>query len=326
MLDGHPELAMPRETRFVLGAWRRRERFGDLRKEENRRSLARWIFERPRARADRLNVDPKEAIERLTAAPPTLGSILGTAFVLHAEGEGKPRWGDKRPTYAARMSAVWALFPNAVFVNVIRDPRGCVASMKRLGWWGGNVVRAVDLWDRSVRAVEAWRPRLGPDQLLDVRYEDLVADAPCVLGEIAGFAGLDAGEAALASMLRYSERSESLNVVFHPNVARPPDTTRVAAWHDELSEREIAFVEHALGPAMTSLGYELAREGAPPPAKMLARLEGRRERRREASRRAKPGSRTGRFRRRRPVAAEPDAIRVHPRERLAAPGGTSAAG
>ena len=40
MLQAGPEVAIPRETRFVLEAWRERRRFGDLRDADNRRRLA----------------------------------------------------------------------------------------------------------------------------------------------------------------------------------------------------------------------------------------------------------------------------------------------
>src|SRR6187551_3800317 len=71
MLHAHPELAIPRETRFVLESWGRRRKFGDLREEANRRRLARWIFMREKTDANRLGLDPEAAVERLVAAAPT---------------------------------------------------------------------------------------------------------------------------------------------------------------------------------------------------------------------------------------------------------------
>ena len=272
MLHFHPEIAIPRETRFVVEAWQHRKQFGDLRRPANRRALARWIFKRKKSHAARLGLNPEEAIPRLMAAPPTLGSLLATCFLLFAEKEEKRRWGDKRPMYATRMDAVWDLFPNAHFVNVIRDPRACVASIRKVGWYDGHIVPAVELWERSVKTVDSWRRRLAKDQLLDVRFEDLVADPETRLIEIVEFIGAAADGDAVARMLRYHEHDEPLMKRFHANVSRPVDAARTSAWIDLLDTAEIAFVEAATRPLMERYGYESVADAVSPPRQLLRDL------------------------------------------------------
>ncbi len=278
MLHCHPEIAIPRETRFVLEAWERRRQFGDLRRPANRRALARWIFRRKRSQAARLGLKPEEAISRLVAAPPTLGSLLATCFLLYAEKEEKPRWGDKRPKYAAQMAAVWDLLPNAHFVHVIRDPRACVASIRKLGWYGGNIAPAVELWERSVRTVDSWRRRLASDQLLDIRFEDLLAGPEASLTRIAEFTDVAADAGALAQMLRYHEHEEARSERYHANVSRPLDAARTSGWTEALDTAEIAFVEDATRPLMERYGYEPVAGGVAPPRELLHELRSRRRR------------------------------------------------
>jgi hypothetical protein len=81
MLQARPEVAIPRETRFVLEAWQHRRQFGDLR-DADRRRLARWIFMREETQAHRLGLEADDAVERLVASPPALGSMLTTCFVM----------------------------------------------------------------------------------------------------------------------------------------------------------------------------------------------------------------------------------------------------
>ena len=272
MLNSHPEIGLPRETRFVLEIWEKRHRFGDLRKPENRRGVAKWIFRREETNAGRLGVNKTRAIKRLIDAPPTLGSLLATAFLLYAERFGKSRWGDKRPTYAARMYVIWDFFPNAQFINMIRDPRACAASMRKLGWYDGDVAPAVELWERSIKVVDRWRRRLAPDQLLELKYEDLVADPATQLAHVTGFTGLAGDDPALESMLHYYEDDETRNPEYHANVSRPPDPTRVDEWKRMLEPGEVAFIEQALGPLMTRYGYEPAAESTPAPRELFNRL------------------------------------------------------
>src|SRR4051794_39959960 len=86
MLHAHPRIAIPPESRFVLPAYYSRHQFGDLREPGRRRELAAWIV-RTGNFAD-LGLDETTVIEAVVAAPPTLGSALGTVFRLYAERFG----------------------------------------------------------------------------------------------------------------------------------------------------------------------------------------------------------------------------------------------
>lgn len=305
MIDLHPELAMPLETRFVLESWPLRAAFGDLRHEANRRRLASWIFMRRESAAHRLGLERSAAIERLSDAAPTFGSVLGLPFVLHAEAQRKPRWGDKRPSYAQRMDVVWSLFPNAQFVNLVRDPRGCVASMRKLGWWRGKVAPAIALWERSVGTVDEWRPRLAEDQLLDVRYEDLIGDPEGTLARIVRFARLSADEAAIAGMLRYHERGERLSRRYHAHLSQPLDPARLTGWREELRPGQVTLVEEATRASMARLGYEPVMAGRRPRRKAQKSVERHRSRQAARRRRRRWEDRLRRYvTYRRPVAAD----------------------
>jgi hypothetical protein len=276
MLDSHPEMGVPRETRFVFEAWERRRQFGDLTVRQNRRKLAHWIFRRRRTRWRVLDVDREEAIKRLIDAPPTLGSLLATCFVMYSEKHGKARWGDKRPTYVTRMRAIWDLFPNAQFINVVRDPRACVASMRKLGWYFGDVAPAAELWERCIKSANSWSRKLAADQLLEVKYEDIVIDPQGTLARVTRFAGLSAEPAALADMLRYYEDEEVSQNERHVNVSRALDETRIGKWAGELDEDEVAFVERVTGAHMEQYGYASVANGVTPPSKLLRVFRSRR--------------------------------------------------
>ncbi|WP_344867088.1 sulfotransferase, partial [Planomonospora alba] len=99
MLHAHPRMAIPPETRFMIAAYQRRLRFGDLADPVCRRELAEWLVNRRQSRFHLLGLDAAETVERIVAGPPTLGSALGTVLRAYAARFGKPRWGDKRPSY-----------------------------------------------------------------------------------------------------------------------------------------------------------------------------------------------------------------------------------
>lgn len=264
MLNHHPELAIPRESRFVLEAWRRRTDFGDLRERRNRRQLARWIFRRKTARPGRFGVRPRKGVRRLVAAPPTIGSVLGTCFALYAENQRKPRWGDKRPLYIRHLDAVFAMFPDAQFLTMVRDPRAIVASIRKLGWY--DVPTSIAIWQAAIAATERWKQRLAPDQLLQIRYEDLVDDPEVVLGRVTQFLGLD--PAGIGSMLSFHTETDVPQNKYHWRVSQPVTTDAIRSWEKSLNPEEVALVEYATAGAMARLGYEPVAEGIHVPASL----------------------------------------------------------
>ncbi|WP_449066856.1 sulfotransferase, partial [Planomonospora algeriensis] len=72
-------------------------------------------------------LDAAEVTREIVDGPGTLGSALGIVLRAYAARFGKPRWGDKRPSYFKSVDVLLRLFPDAQFVHLIRDGRDCVA-------------------------------------------------------------------------------------------------------------------------------------------------------------------------------------------------------
>lgn len=263
MLNTHPDLAVPRETRYLVSIWENRGRWTNLSERKRRTRLAKVIYGSEWTLADRLRTTQEVAVERFAAAPPTLGSLLGTTLALYAEATGKKRWGDKRPMYARYLDAIFGMFPDTQFVNVVRDPRASVASMRKLGWFNGEIAPAVELWERSVQAVVPWREVLAADQYLDIRYEDLVHDPDALLYRITEFLGLATD--SVPQMLRYYERNDETAEKYHWRLNQPVTTDTLRAWESVLDPDEVALIEWVSGERMDALGYERTAGSRKPP-------------------------------------------------------------
>jgi hypothetical protein len=307
MLNSHPELGIPHETRILIDGYRRRAEWGNLGDPEHRRRIARWVVERKVSRARNLTEDPDELVDRMVAAAPTIGSVLGAGFRLYADRQGKARWGEKRPSVVLNLDAVLAMYPDAKYVDVVRDPRAVVASIRtagrRHGWGAHGLPGGADTWERSVRAADRWRRRLGPGQFFDGRYEDLVADPAAVLGPLLDFLELD--PAGLDAMLHHHETADIRSRTLHALVSEPVTTQRVRAWEEALRPREVAFVESVLGDWMGRHGYEPVASGARVPGDLVRRYRRRRREMRLESARRHARERWLRLTYRRPVAAQP---------------------
>ena len=260
MLHSHPRIAIPPETRFLLPAYRERLRFGDLRAAASRRALGDFIVRTKGHRFADLGLGRDATVGRIVEGPPTLGSAVGIVLRAYAERFGRPRWGDKRPAYYNHIEVVMRLFPNAKIVHVVRDPRDCVASLKRMPWWRTDSYHSVAAWAQSIdnteRAMRRW-----PGSVTRVRYEQLVAEPEPALRALCVALGEDY-DPAMAEPERLADVAVPERKHWHSNTRVGPTTRRVGRWKDDLEPWEVSLCETVLGGRMARLGYEP--EGAGP--------------------------------------------------------------
>jgi hypothetical protein len=89
---------------------------------------------------------------------------------------GKERWAEKDPTYTLHLGFLEELFPDAVYVHLLRDGHDVVASF-RDRWGYRSAARAArGEWARYVQAARALERRLDGSRFLEIRYEALVGD------------------------------------------------------------------------------------------------------------------------------------------------------
>lgn len=94
----------------------------------------------------------------------------------------------KSPTHTGRIAVLAEAYPNAKFIHITRDPRSIFPSTCRL-WKSLDVSQrfgphsnehleeyVLECHERMYRAFFNGRNAVSPDQIIDIRYEDLVAD------------------------------------------------------------------------------------------------------------------------------------------------------
>jgi hypothetical protein len=252
MLDSHPEMAIPPESHFIPKVWTVRRRYEQNGAVKVQR-IASDIMRNERFR--HWNLPEEEVWDRLRSLPnPRIADVIEAFFVVYAEREGKPRWGDKTPGYSLEMVRITKLFPNARFVHLIRDGRDVATSIRE------NIedISATDaalLWATRVRKGRAQGRAVGPDRYLEVRYEDLVQDPGSVLTSICEFVDL----AYLPEMLEYSRRvhdsvPKQEQKRIHARLLKPP-TKGLRDWRREMSSGDLALFEALAGRELERFGY-----------------------------------------------------------------------
>jgi hypothetical protein len=266
MLHSHKRIAIPPENRFVLPAYRQRLRFGNLEERANRRALARFIVGRRRRFPD-FGLDRRRTVKQIVAGPPTVGSALGVVLRAYAERFDRSRWGDKRPHYHRYIEVILRLFPDAQIVHVVRDPRDCVASLKRMPWWKRDSYHAVSAWASSMSNTEE-AVRRWPGVVVRVQYEHLVADPEAELRALCAALG-EEYDPAMAEHERVAGVAVPERKHWHSYTRVSPTTGRVGRWRAELEPWEIALCERVLAGPMRSFGYELTGAGRARPEHLV---------------------------------------------------------
>jgi hypothetical protein len=163
-----------------------------------------------------------------------------------------------------RAGLLHACYPDAVFIEVVRDGRAVANSWLQMDWWRGHLgpegwhfgplppdleqhwleadrsfaVLAAIGWRLLIDAYDAARAAVPPDQWVRVRYEDVLADPGGAFAQMLAGMGLDRSPEFVSGLARY-EFSER----------------RSEAFRKDLSGRDIAAMEVVLGKQLAALGY-----------------------------------------------------------------------
>src|SRR5919108_388667 len=97
----------------------------------------------------------------------------------------------------------------AAQADIIRDGRDVARSIAAQPWGPANVADAAREWRESVTAGRA--AELGPDQLLEVRYERLLAQPEDEIRQLYEWLGLPSGERDLSYPLAEARREANVD-------------------------------------------------------------------------------------------------------------------
>lgn len=128
--------------------------------------------------------------------------------------------------------------PKSRIIHMLRDPRDVARSSVIMGWAGLSYY-GVNHWMVTEQSWDA--ADFSTDQVLTLKFEDLMADLESRLTEVCDFLGVPFS----TKMLSY-----------HQNTTYgPPDPKLAEQWRRKASPHEIALLEGKCGPLIRARGY-----------------------------------------------------------------------
>jgi hypothetical protein len=138
-----------------------------------------------------LIINHREDLERKRREDPSMVALR--PFISSASAsEPKMRWVDGTPEYSLHVYALRQLFPQAVFIHVLRDVRDVVRSMLNFHRVAGfplvaDEEDAYKYWLRTVNACLKAEEAYGPCVVHRLRYEDLIGNPESAMRSALGF-------------------------------------------------------------------------------------------------------------------------------------------
>lgn len=263
MLDRHSRIAVLPETQFFSHvAPHLRRQAGTLASMVDRALSEPTIAACGLSREvilDRLRQD------QLPRDQQTPEALFGALLDAYAERRAKPRAGEKSCGHIFHLDHLCTHFPHAKVIAIVRDGRDVVRSLRSsLNDRSRSVSLACLEWRRSLRALEQAGERLTHDQLLVIRFEELIAQPQAILESVCRHIGEEyeprmlLPEATSGVVPQHEKRWKG-------EAVRELDASKAAVWQrsgtDSPAARQAEFL---LRRELQRAGYELSCGAASP--------------------------------------------------------------
>lgn len=264
MCDAHPDLSLPPEMGFMPAVARLRPE-----SRQTRAEFLKALTEMPSWQD--ANIDAAEFEEALSSLQPfNISEGVRTFYRTYAGRFGKSRWGDKTPAYCLHMRDIERILPEAHFIHIIRDGRDVALSLRGLWFSPGDEVEDVaQHWRSWIHTAR----RLGKRcrHYMEIRYEDLISNAPSVLPKVCDFIGLPYHPQMESYYQSSAARLDEVKTMYRPDgsivitkeerlfnqrfTTKPPEPSRVFRWRTEMDTETRRRFEVVAGDLLNQLGY-----------------------------------------------------------------------
>lgn len=166
--------------------------------------------------------------------------------------QGKRRWGCK---FSGRYDSYTSNWPDAYYLNILRDGRDVLASQKNTGSFNPEVEKFARSWARSNLDFRELSQTLNV-KAMEVKYEVLVQEPEQETVRICEFLEIPFS----SEMLKFHEKD--LTIFEKPmghlslnRVSVPVDASKIGRWKTDLTDEELSAFYEAAGDRMDELGY-----------------------------------------------------------------------
>jgi sulfotransferase family protein len=180
---------------------------------------------------------------------------LFLAVVEHFRTAPGLRWIEKTPLHVMHMHQIAACFPDAVFVNVVRNPIDVASSLMGVPWASSrSVLSYAQRWSDAVAAADAFA-RAHPERIWTVVYEALVRDAEAHTRALCEFVELPYAQRMLQEFGKQAARNVGRSETWKRDIAPGVLLDRAGIWRSRMTPGQAWLVAQATRSSRLSFGY-----------------------------------------------------------------------
>ena len=260
LLDAHPHIAIPPESHVFERFYDIFHHYGDLEDGANLKCLVKDLLTDVYIKRWGLGISTSEFCNRLETR--SIANVISLLFELYAERREKVRWGDKTPQHIFYLTEMKALFPDAKFIHLVRDGRDVAESLSKVFLGPKSIYGIAQRWEKSMDAFRQFRKMIDKNQILQLRYEDLIRNPQEEAGK--GCASIDEDPMVVESDVPDTPL-RNFYVRFAPHhrfLKEPISDRKIGVYKKAFNAREIEIFESMAGDLLESNGYERVTKGA----------------------------------------------------------------
>jgi len=181
---------------------------------------------------------------------------------------GKQRWGDKNNYYLDYIQLIATLFPNALFLHIVRDGRDVACSYRDLSETKAeyapnlpaSVCGATLDWVGNENTIQKSFNAIDTARTCTVRYEDLTQHPQETLRAVCTFINepYDENMLAFAEVNRKMSLEPEMFMVWKDRTKEPVTAKRVGRWRREMFQEDQFLFQLIAKKQLAGYGYDVA--------------------------------------------------------------------
>jgi len=182
---------------------------------------------------------------------PNLFLLMGNIIANRLD---KPFWLEKSPAHIREIALIDSLQPNQFILYLVRDGRSVAESLTRMHWSSNNFLENCLQWLWTMQYYYRFLEKRN--NVLTVRYEDLVIDPEAKLKKVCHFLGIEFEP----PMLKPNELDSYLIETGHQHknkITGAIDPSNIDLWRKKVSSDEQQLADRLLGHELKKWGYSV---------------------------------------------------------------------
>lgn len=246
--------AVPPETMFITD-YLPTLRAGKLGDHDASVAFTKRVWEHPRVQLWELEGEPQLPPKGLSHADAFRWGVE-QPFIAYMQRHGKTWWADKTPPHIDHIDHLLEIFPDAKFVELVRDGRDVSLSIMGLPFGGNNPYATGKRWASCIRKGAEARAEM-PERVVLVRYEDLVTDPEPEVRRVSAFLEIPYEEDMLHVEKTDMSKLQKDQQQWFSNLWAGINQTAMGKWRTKMSEHDQRLYLAAAKDELELHGYDL---------------------------------------------------------------------